>query len=111
MHCPSSVLFFGFRATEAWRSEFWPPLVADGVLALVTSLSRKCAWFADATARRQFAIAVPQVRTCLSYIQQGFCFDLESSTSDAPIVMELPSHSSSIFPLLEGCTVIMVSAT
>lgn len=46
---------------EAWRSEFWPPAVAEGALAIVTALARKCAWLADSTARRQFAIAVPQV--------------------------------------------------
>lgn len=46
---------------EAWRSEFWPPVIAESALATVTDLARKCAWLADPTARRQFAIAVPQV--------------------------------------------------
>ncbi|KAK9906635.1 hypothetical protein WJX75_005264 [Coccomyxa subellipsoidea] len=45
---------------EAWRSEFWPPAGAEGALAIVTDLAHKCAWLADPTARRQFAIAVPQ---------------------------------------------------
>ncbi|BDA46253.1 probable RAD50-interacting protein 1 [Coccomyxa sp. Obi] len=48
------------RSTEAWRSEFWPPGIAESALAIVTDLARKCAWLADPTARRQFAIAVPQ---------------------------------------------------
>jgi hypothetical protein len=49
------------RSMEAWRSEFWPPAGAEGALAIVTDLAHKCAWLADPTARRQFAIAVPQV--------------------------------------------------
>ena len=55
----------GCSAGEAWRSEFWAPAAAEGALALVAGLARKCAWLGDAAARRQFAIAVPQARPVL----------------------------------------------
>ena len=51
------------RLSEAWRSEFWPPAAAESALALVSTLARKCAWLSIGIARRQFAVAVPGVRS------------------------------------------------
>ena len=53
------------RLSEAWRSEFWPPAAAESALALVSTLARQCAWLSIGIARRQFAIAVPGVRSRL----------------------------------------------